>query len=208
MRGNRIRKRGLAGVRGSIPACAGEPPERGAGSRMVAVYPRVCGGTAAAMTLPLGVEGLSPRVRGNHHSRTAPPDAGGSIPACAGEPMGGGIMAGQGRVYPRVCGGTRWTHRTRGGGRGLSPRVRGNRGETAPAARRRRSIPACAGEPPNLSPGYAHREVYPRVCGGTPAEKHQQSGKGGLSPRVRGNQNCPLPPIDKPGSIPACAGEP
>ena len=33
---------------GSIPACAGEPRLPLAGSQMAAVYPRVCGGTAAA----------------------------------------------------------------------------------------------------------------------------------------------------------------
>ena len=71
--------------------------------------------------------GLSPRVRGNLHrlGRTAaghgsiPACAGepgyaawlshpkGSIPACAGEPL---FVQGpwqSGRVYPRVCGGTR-----------------------------------------------------------------------------------------------------
>ena len=46
-------------------------------------------------------------------------------------------------------------------------------------------IPACAGEPPNW-----RTPVYPRVCGGTRSLslRSPRDGAGGLSPRVRGNQ--------------------
>ena len=54
----------------------------------LAVYPRVCGGTTMDADPSAWTIGLSPRVRGNlllpvHRHR-----AGGSIPACAGEPAG------------------------------------------------------------------------------------------------------------------------
>ena len=51
-----------------------------------AVYPRVCGGTATAVSIASTARGLSPRVRGN--LVFDPPAASplGSIPACAGEP--------------------------------------------------------------------------------------------------------------------------
>ena len=51
-----------------------------------------------------------------------------------------------------------------------------------------RSIPACAGEPPNAPATIESKGVYPRVCGGT----HPICGLlifwSGLSPRVRGNR--------------------
>ena len=72
----------------------------------------------------------------------------------------------------------------------------------------KRSIPACAGEPPPTSSPSAGQAVYPRVCGGTICIGHMVNELEGLSPRVRGNP--------QPGryagylvrSIPACAGEP
>ena len=53
----------------SIPAYAGEPPERrtrGCGCR---VYPRVCGGTRGCWRKRLSQSGLSPRMRGNPEVR-------------------------------------------------------------------------------------------------------------------------------------------
>ena len=92
--------------------------------------------------------------------------------------------------------------------RGLSPRVRGNHVGQRGAWHRRRSIPACAGEP--LIPG--HRvgldEVYPRVCGGTVTDDSGTASVTGLSPRVRGNPNVVVDLALHRGSIPACAGEP
>ena len=71
-----------------------------------------------------------------------------------------------------------------------------------------RSIPACAGEP-GKEEGYdALRRVYPRVCGGTPWEINDHQRAMGLSPRVRGNLRWVGCGGRRPGSIPACAGEP
>ena len=139
--------------------------------------------------------GLSPRVRG-HHSADSPTIDSGSIPACAGAPSGGRRPIGTARVYPRVCGGTRakaacasrssgLSPRVRGHQRpaeessqffqgrklpapaGLSPRVRGHLLDWTAANLNMRSIPACAGAPPETVANYQHRRVYPRVCGGT-----------------------------------------
>ncbi len=93
-------------------------------------------------------------------------------------------------------------------GRGLSPRVRGNPVAFPPSRRRRRSIPACAGEPPGLPCEGVHTRVYPRVCGGTRLAVSSTVGFPGLSPRVRGNLVFPLSLQPCDGSIPACAGEP
>ena len=50
---------------------------------------------------------------------------------------------------------------------GLSPRVRGNPADAGDRHGKRRSIPACAGEPGLCVVGVVGERVYPRVCGGT-----------------------------------------
>ena len=87
VRGNRGRL-GLAfGFVGSIPACAGEPLLRRFPVRRLAVYPRVCGGTARAVRQRGRRLGLSPRVRGNRDVAGVVEGHKRSIPACAGEPL-------------------------------------------------------------------------------------------------------------------------
>ncbi len=167
VRGNRMVAEKAANLAGSIPACAGEPNYYiGHGGRET-VYPRVCGGTPSSQCNPFYRQGLSPRVRGNPEHRADSPYTDRSIPACAGEPRRQITSPTYCRVYPRVCGGTDWTHYAMTFGRGLSPRVRGN-----PHGRRlteggTRSIPACAGEPCTCFCAPFIRPVYPRVCGGT-----------------------------------------
>ena len=65
MRGNRFSGANNFLKLGSIPACAGEPSAVPSGSAVITVYPRVCGGTVAALAAGGGAPGLSPRVRGN-----------------------------------------------------------------------------------------------------------------------------------------------
>ena len=195
-------------VGGSIPACAGEPSAGVDDAGVCAVYPRVCGGTAPFIWVVDRPQGLSPRVRGNLYRQRYQPNPPGSIPACAGEPTHFSGMMRCPWVYPRVCGGTEDVPGMSVKGKGLSPRVRGNRLRRPGRQRQPRSIPACAGEPLRSRRRPAVPGVYPRVCGGTPHEDAGHGGRGGLSPRVRGNP----PEITRPSivarSIPACAGEP
>ena len=51
--------------RRSIPACTGEPPRAASRASRSGVYPRVYGGTSAAVVPHGPGNGLSPRVRGN-----------------------------------------------------------------------------------------------------------------------------------------------
>ena len=92
----------------SIPACAGEPASRACTFSKSRVYPRVCGGTDKPGHAAFGDEGLSPRVRGNHRPVSPFSLLPWSIPACAGEPPVHRRLADNGKVYPRVCGGTPW----------------------------------------------------------------------------------------------------
>ena len=131
----------------SIPACAGEPNVMSEGVIEPSVYPRVCGGTCAEGNRHGRQGGLSPRVRGNPMLSRNVTLFSRSIPACAGEPQAchrGHIWY---RVYPRVCGGTCQGVGRNAYGRGLSPRVRGNRHKRYGVPLDFRSIPACAGEP-------------------------------------------------------------
>ena len=160
---------------GSIPACAGEPVQPGMWSRREYIEP-----------------GLSPRVRGNRSSipllrvrrsipacagepslgmvsGSAKPDTLRSIPACAGEPYG--MRHGASRPF-----------------RGLSPRVRGNPGESLPSLRIKTGLsPRVRGNPDSCISIFV-TTVYPRVCGGTVWSGCKQHQRVGLSPRVRGNR--------------------
>ena len=131
-----------------------------------------------------------------------------SIPACAGEPDAASSGDDEGKVYPRVCGGTGSFYLLAFFCEGLSPRVRGNPAIRPADHAGAGSIPACAGEPPGTGSDSDPIRVYPRVCGGTSvgsaAELHIQ----GLSPRVRGNRRTIVWYAWRRGSIPACAGEP
>ena len=192
----------------SIPACAGEPPRREFVPHAVKVYPRVCGGTLTNCCHCKPARGLSPRVRGNRRA-PAHADAGfGSIPACAGEPPSRGITWRRAWVYPRVCGGTAERRGQLHILRGLSPRVRGNRGGHRPGELQAGSIPACAGEPSGRYAILPAGGVYPRVCGGTGVAVAHGPLRQGLSPRVRGNLIAVHIRLVKHRSIPACAGEP
>ena len=131
-----------------------------------------------------------------------------SIPACAGEPIARTRRRFARRVYPRVRGGTVSRHRRRGRLGGLSPRARGNLVDHLVEVMREGSIPACAGEPLYPQVKAALEAVYPRVRGGTVDQHREQILGQGLSPRARGNRVAGRADDERPGSIPACAGEP
>ena len=215
-------------LRGSIPACAGEPRACAWRLRRRSVYPRVCGGTGRCRHFRSDSPPLSPRVRGNPPGTVRNRTVIGSIPACAGEPARWQQPPRRAPVYPRVCGGTSIPQNGSQYVTGLSPRVRGNPIRLTRCASGKRSIPACAGEPHTtaraasnggLSPRVrgnplrkyhrSHRsEVYPRVCGGTSTTWATTATVRGLSPRVRGNPGTGLNGACRLRSIPACAGEP
>jgi hypothetical protein len=173
-----------------------------------AVYPRVCGATAAQAVMQVAGRGLSPRVRGHlaHLHRCLAKLR--SIPACAGPPSRR-CSRGEGPwVYPRVCGathriGVRCEHL-----QGLSPRVRGHQARRVDRHAPLRSIPACAGPPEGRRRGRASSTVYPRVCGATKPGGSIDTLRFGLSPRVRGHPKEDVEDERQARSIPACAGPP
>ena len=208
VRGNLVPQGRECGQRRSIPACAGEPPPASAPPAGAGVYPRVCGGTPPCPLSAASPAGLSPRVRGNLGVARRRPRQLRSIPACAGEPPGQIHHSERHQVYPRVCGGTICGRRPTQTTQGLSPRVRGNPGNSRSVKICHRSIPACAGEPGLGCGSQCDAGVYPRVCGGTSSSPSSSLASAGLSPRVRGNPAWGGKRLDMVGSIPACAGEP
>ncbi len=168
----------------------------------------MCGGTRRRGSGSWCAPGLSPRVRGNRGDPHEGAARQRSIPACAGEPCCWRVPCQLDGVYPRVCGGTSPAAAQHHHSRGLSPRVRGNRWWLAHPGRKFRSIPACAGEPPDGKEKSDKERVYPRVCGGTKRMVCRGHRHNGLSPRVRGNhvRGCEGARVRR--SIPACAGEP
>ncbi len=168
----------------------------------------MCGGASDAPRGGSTPPGRSPRVRGSRRVVDHLPGAGGSIPACAGEPLKARLECALTWVDPRVCGGAAAGRTPLATSSGRSPRVRGS----LPAGRLRSlpvgSIPACAGEPPRSRRSPRRPGVDPRVCGGAldrVARAHWPSGR---SPRVRGSQAGRGARVRTDGSIPACAGEP
>ena len=187
VRGNQIKALPQGRRKGPIPACAGEPQRPWWRSAWCWAYPRVCGGTISDRRIHVWIRGLSPRVRGNPTVPRVRRQWPGPIPACAGEPPAAAeCLCAQG-AYPRVCGGTANAGFSTRTTRGLSSRVRGNRGDFGGSVIECGPIPACAGEPPARWLCRALQEAYPRVCGGTQPPSRQSRPVWGLSPRVRGN---------------------
>ena len=189
VRGNLSTARWLDHFRGSIPACAGEPPSSRRIPGKLPVYPRVCGGTPCRFPEGRLLAGLSPRVRGNHRDQPFLRFRPRSIPACAGEPPRWTRRCWTGSVYPRACGGTPYSNLGLPLCPGLSPRVRGNLPFPCCQCVHGGSIPARAGEPINDIHGEHDKKVYPRACGGTTPTMFPRCQTIGLSPRVRGNRH-------------------
>ena len=179
------------------------------------------------ITLITTNKGLSPRVRGNQLPGELPSGWPRSIPARAGEPARATLSAVLIAVYPRACGGTpgrcspapgpvypRACGGTHAHGQvarlyvGLSQRVRGNQPALLSERGRLRSIPARAGEPRTGRRTRGRIRVYPRACGGTPADAVLGADPQGLSPRVRGNPRRRERDVNVVWSIPARAEEP
>ena len=73
VRGSRRDVLNLLQTDGSIPACAGEPQDRGDDAIDDRVYPRVCGGADQVEHWLDTCTGLSPRVRGSPSHRADQP---------------------------------------------------------------------------------------------------------------------------------------
>ena len=151
--------------------------------------------------------GLSPRGRGKPFIRRSWTHDEGSIPAWAGETLGGLQQLRPCEVYPRVGGGNRLTFTAGVAEYGLSPRGRGKRLTPRGRLLITRSIPAWAGETSSIASIAAAIAVYPRVGGGNELSAQVPNLRAGLSPRGRGKRYPFQRSKGDDGSIPAWAGE-
>ena len=191
-----------------IPAQAGEPVPAPSQQSDWKAYPRAGGGTVAADGGRFVAEGLSPRRRGNPALALPALGETGPIPAQAGEPLNTGMAASLYEAYPRAGGGTEYGHGSLLPIRGLSPRRRGNLRQIAFHQALGGPIPAQAGEPGARRPPGGCPRAYPRAGGGTNLTAAALAGRGGLSPRRRGNPASLMDRLQASGPIPAQAGEP
>ena len=193
---------------GSIPAHAGEPSFTSSCMGASGVYPRPRGGTVSDSPLLRQIRGLSPPTRGNRETSRGWRRRRRSIPAHAGEPCKQKMIPPPTGVYPRPRGGTPASAISRLTPRGLSPPTRGNPFQRLFGADSVGSIPAHAGEPPQLSRRERRPAVYPRPRGGTALLRAHPAVADGLSPPTRGNRHRGVGVVKWQRSIPAHAGEP
>ena len=195
------------GVRGFIPACAGETHRHSAPSCSPRVHPRVRGGDTVSASPFQSTRGSSPRARGRRAVAFPLTAIGGFIPACAGETLPRAMPRRPEWVHPRVRGGDGSPGALCKGRPGSSPRARGRRISRDRPCGRIGFIPACAGETWNRSRGRHERGVHPRVRGGdrTPIVSYRKHE--GSSPRARGRQIQRALERLVQRFIPACAGE-
>ena len=196
------------GVRGPIPADAGEPPGWPAWCLQRGAYPRGRGGAVWTLFMCQPLTGLSPRTRGSRVVTLPGCRVVGPIPADAGEPRAPAAAGGPCRAYPRGRGGASCGYACCKVARGLSPRTRGSPEPPETVARSVGPIPADAGEP-IVAPSFSYLVgAYPRGRGGAALISSPVGGVQGLSPRTRGSLAGLLVDDAGLGPIPADAGEP
>ena len=153
-----------------------------------------------------GVGGSSPRLRGTPLNRGSSAFPERFIPASAGNSYGRGSRRERGSVHPRVCGELAICAPACMAVCGSSPRLRGTREARAGTRRRRRFIPASAGNSSASRFRTARRSVHPRVCGELTARCHTCGYKTGSSPRLRGTRRGQTRDLEEERFIPASAG--
>ncbi len=213
MNGSSPRVRGTQGfARGRrrrerfIPACAGNSRPDLHEHVLRSVHPRVCGELALQLRLRGYRNGSSPRVRGTQAIISFSSSRRRFIPACAGNSGDEKIGPLMNAVHPRVCGELGLRPRAREPLSGSSPRVRGTPLAECRIARRRRFIPACAGNSEEAISISEFEAVHPRVCGELVLRRGLRGWPVGSSPRVRGTLVRGEDQAAVARFIPACAG--
>ncbi|KXS37980.1 MAG: hypothetical protein AWU55_1920 [Halomonadaceae bacterium T82-2] len=189
-----------------IPAPAGIGVASCTPGRWSPGYPRACGDRGTGAVQPRQQPGLSPRLRGSVAYRYQLLAGRRVIPAPAGigsmSPSSSWNVSG----YPRACGDREAPTARKGGGGGLSPRLRGSglAGQLPHGASR--VIPAPAGIGRRVSVSRRCRAGYPRACGDRINSLELLRSMCGLSPRLRGSVAGAQELVRKDRVIPAPAG--
>jgi len=131
----------------------------------------------------------------------------GSIPACAGQSRHHAHLAVRHWVHPRVRGAVAGYLRWMMTKEGPSPRARGSPSTPVSLTADLGSIPACAGQSSVRAHAASRPGVHPRVRGAVSWQLGQTKAYSGPSPRARGSPVVGQEVDNRPGSIPACAGQ-
>ncbi len=165
LRGTRPSARARLQHQRFIPAPAGNAPVRYARARPAPVHPRACGERQAAILRLEVLGGSSPRLRGTPYWRQSGQSGERFIPAPAGNATNSSRDIARAPVHPRACGERVPVPGAAVPVSGSSPRLRGTRLPCQSPQKRRRFIPAPAGNAKPRRRSYGSAPVHPRACG-------------------------------------------
>ena len=148
-----------------------------------------CAGNTGPLRVARSMTPVHPRVRGEHES-AVPADARGcgSSPRARGTPQPPGPRLSVSAVHPRVRGEHPARFTRPGSWSGSSPRARGTLRYPVADAKRRRFIPACAGNTMKARGTPTCTPVHPRVRGEHVSRSIVIVAIAGSSPRARGTR--------------------
>ena len=152
------------------------------------------------------MHGSSPRVRGTVETALFNPRVARFIPARAGNGHRRWRCGRRSAVHPRACGERASEIARASEWFGSSPRVRGTDDGASGVGRRRRFIPARAGNGAQARAGRVRWSVHPRACGERCKKSWTGNEVAGSSPRVRGTDHEPEGSVFDLRFIPARAG--
>ncbi len=190
-----------------IPAHAGQTTSRTRTACSTPDHPRACGANQISVVIPFDVNGSSPRMRGKLGWSGRRRAKARIIPAHAGQTVGCHGCWRRLADHPRACGANLNHWGIYGVSPGSSPRMRGKLSGARRRVRRRRIIPAHAGQTRTGGGGRLGKPDHPRACG---ANNGYVSGYGpldGSSPRMRGKRPEHRGPNGRGRIIPAHAGQ-
>ena len=171
---------------GIIPALAGNTSCPAPRRTRPWDHPRACGEHSGVGYSSIALQGSSPRLRGTPHGCMAAMAGAGDHPRACGEHLG---------YAPRPSSLA-----------GSSPRLRGTLEHAAYAREPHGIIPALAGNTDTPINTSVSNGDHPRACGEHVGWRHVHFARRGSSPRLRGTQCVRMEWPDKPGIIPALAG--
>jgi len=172
-----------------IPAPAGNARPPPGSSRLQSVHPRACGERIAKEAADDAAFGSSPRLRGTRQARLEQRREFRFIPAPAGNARSGRWNRTATTVHPRACGERQDLVVAATTASGSSPRLRGTREMGFGRFRKRRFIPAPAGNAPAARRGSCLQAVHPRACGERAGRSFISTSDAGSSPRLRGTRS-------------------
>ena len=159
-----------------------------------------------SLRFPKRPGGSSPHARGTLDETKAGGVNRRFIPACAGNAVNVVARRRQPAVHPRMRGERRSTAFTAFLRCGSSPHARGTRQLLRQWGKRKRFIPACAGNAPRFAVSRPPVSVHPRMRGERDGDPNSADWRHGSSPHARGTRELVGCEQRAQRFIPACAG--